>query len=78
MTSHITSETKKEEATTTTTTFDIITWMHVRRLKWVGHTLPIEGTRLIKQTLEHIYENQQEGDVPVHLPAAMNWEELMS
>ena len=39
MLSHITGKEKKDEATTTTTTFDIIAWIRVRRLRWVGHIL---------------------------------------
>ena len=67
MLSHITGRTKHEEASTATT-FSIIPWIRARRLKWVGHILRLPDTRLISQTLQHIYDNPQNGDLLMDIP----------
>ena len=63
MLSQITGCTKREEATYDETTFDIISWIRARRLKWVGHILRLKDERLLKQTLRVIFDNRQDGDL---------------
>ena len=75
MLSHITGKTKKEEATQATTTFNIIAWIRARRLRWVGHILRLPDTRLIKQTLKVIFDNQQDGDILMDVEED-DWEQM--
>ena len=63
MLSHVTGKTKHEEAAAATTTFNIISWIRARRLKWVGHILRLDDKRLIKKTLRVIFDNRQEVDI---------------
>ena len=75
MLSHITGRSIHEEATSISTTFDIITWIRSRRLKWVGHILRLNDEKLIKRTLKHIHDNKQEGDITMDTPN-LEWKAL--
>ena len=43
MVAKITGRTIKEEANKVTLTFDVVTWIRVRRLQWVSHILLMEN-----------------------------------
>ena len=51
-----------DEVTVETGTFNTITWIRVRRLKWIGHILRLYDSRLIKQPLKAIFDNRV-GDI---------------
>ena len=74
MLSHITGKSHKQEAGPDCT-FNLLSWIRARRLKWVGHILRMNDNRLIKQTLHHIYENRQKGDILMDTPDE-SWQEL--
>ena len=78
MLTHITGKTRHEEATPETRTFDIISWIRSRRLRWLGHILrlPEENKSLLKEAVKHIYEHAQEGDLCMDAPIANDWERL--
>ena len=58
MLSHITGRTAHEEASTKTRTFDLLTAIRARRLKWVGHILRMDPERLVYKALRHIHDTR--------------------
>ena len=60
-----------------TTTFNIITWIRARRLRWVGHILRLDNKRLIKQTLKVIWNFRQEGDILMDVEEDVEWRQLL-
>lgn len=64
MLAHMTGKSNHVEAKSTTTTFNLVNWIRSKRLKWViGHILRMTDTRLVKQALQHIFDNPQTGDL---------------
>ena len=78
MITHITGKTRHAEATPDTKTFDIVSWIRSRRLRWLGHILrlPEHDTSLLKEAVKHIYEHAQEGDLCMDAPITNDWEQL--
>ena len=77
MLSRITGKTCREEATEGTRSFDLVSRIRARRIKWVGHILRIgDKDRLIRKALRVIYDNRQEGDILMDVPSSVSWEEL--
>ena len=83
MLSHITGRSPQDEASKHSTTFNIISWIRARRLRWVGHILrlhdekkPHEGQRLLFQTAKHIFEHPQDGDLMMDAPTD-DWQDLL-
>ena len=78
MLSHITGKTKREEATPNSTSFDILSWIRARRLRWVGHILRLrdKDNRMVKETLKVIYDNRQTGDILMDVDDNLIWAEL--
>ena len=74
--SRITGQSIREEATIGTRTFNLVKWIRARRLKWVVHILRIEDSRMLKQALQVIYDNRQEGDILMDVPKQKTWYEL--
>lgn len=63
-----------DEVTVETGTFNTITWIRVRRLKWIGHILRLYDSRLIKQPLKAIFDNRV-GDILVNVKETC-WHEI--
>ena len=78
MVSRITGQSIREEAKVGTRTLDLVRLIRARRFKWVGHILRMKDSRLVKQGLQQIYENRQEGDILMDVQHTSNWEELVS
>ena len=78
MVARITGQSIREEATIGTRTFNLVKWIRARRLKWVGHILRLEDSRMIKQALQVIYDNRQEGDILMDIPKHKTWQELVT
>ena len=78
--SRITNRSPHEEVRVKTQTFDIVRWIRVRRLKWVGHMhiLRMVPERMVNQSLRHIAENTTDGDLLMAVPPAMTWTELQA
>ena len=83
MLSHITNRSHHDEANKTTTTFNIISWIRARRLRWVGHILRLydetkqhSEQQLLFQAALHIFENPRDGDLMMDVPADQ-WQELL-
>ena len=78
MLTHITGKTRHEEATPETRTFDIVTWIRARRIRWLGlgHILrlPDNEGRLLKEAVKDIYEHPQEGDLSMDVSISGDWE----
>ena len=75
----ITNRTIKEEASESTRTFDIIAWIRVHRLQWMGHVLRFEKkheVRLIHKAVEYMFANRQTGDLLTDIPSHKDWEDL--
>ena len=45
-------------------------------MKWVGHILRLEDSRMLKQALQVIYDNRQEGGILMDVPKQKTWDEL--
>ena len=62
MVSRITDRPIREEASTSSKTFDVVKWIRVRRLQWVGHILRFQTEdeeRLNYKAVEYIYTQTQ-------------------
>ena len=68
MLSVITDKTQKEEASDGSRTFDLLMWIRARRLQWLGHILRVDDGRLIKRTVQMMYEAPQEGGLFMDAP----------
>ena len=44
-------------------TFDLVSTLRVRRLKWVGHVLRMAGSRFVKQALQVEFDKQSSGEL---------------
>ena len=85
MLSHITNRPRRDEACKRkhTTTFNIISWIRARRLRWLGHILRLHDAdkqhseqRLLFQAVKHIFEHPSEGDLLMDAPVDQ-WQELL-
>ena len=77
MMSVITGNTAHQEASAKTKTFDILMWIHARRLQWLGHILRM-GTdeRMLKRAIFYMFKERQDGDMLMDAPAHRSWREL--
>ena len=77
MISHITGRTRHEEASHSTSSFNILLWIRSRRLKWLGHILRMEDSRLVKQEVKQIHEYRRQGDLLMDTEVELSWEALL-
>ena len=75
MVSKITVRPTREEATEDKT-FDLLLWIRVRKLQWLGHIMRMGTERKIKQTIFEMYKSPQQGDMLMDTPATDSWREL--
>ena len=77
MLSIITGKSQHEEASESTRTVDLVRWIRVRRLQWLGHILRMNDSRLIKKAVQHLFEEPtQVGDFLMDASQASSWDEL--
>ena len=80
----ITGRSIQEEAGRRGQTFDLVSHIRVRRLKWVGHVLRMEDPRFVKQALKVVFEKKQSGDlhrrgsVLMDVPKCSSFSELVA
>ena len=43
--------------------FDLVKWIRVSKLQWLGHILGMVTERKIKQAVYTMYKNPQQGDI---------------
>ena len=77
MLARITGQSPHEEASEKTRTFDVVKWIRVRRLQWVGHIARMSQDRLVQQALHHIAEHRSEGDLLMDIPRSWAWTDLI-
>ena len=74
----------QEEAGRRGQTFDLVSHIRVRRLKWVRHVLRMEDPRFVKQALKVVFEKKQSGDlhrrgsVLMDVPKCSSFSELVA
>ena len=76
MVSTITGRTPHEEAKKEGKTYDLVANVRARRLKWLGQILSMNDDRMLKQTVQHMYQHRREGDILEDAPHTDTWEEL--
>ena len=78
MVARITGQTPKQEAKVVTRTFDVVRRIRARRFKWLGEILRMKDSeeRMVKKAVRVIFDNRQEGDLLMDVPADMGWDEL--
>ena len=69
-------KTQHDEASKTVRTFDLVRWIRARRMQWLGHILRMEPSRLVKKTVQLMFESPQEGDLLMNEPIIATWENL--
>ena len=72
----ITGNTPHQEVSTKFRTFDIILWIRVKRLQWMGHILRMGTERLLKRSAYEMSKNRKEGDLLMDAPTHQTWKEL--
>ena len=76
MVARITNRTPHEEASPTTRSFDVVRCIRARRLRWVGHILRMDPSRMVHKALRHIHESRRAGDLLMDTPPALTWRQL--
>ena len=72
----ITNKSAHVETSVATCTFDLVKWIRVGRLQWLGHILRMDDTRLVKKAVKLMYINPQEGNLLMDAPVSHDWSEL--
>ena len=72
MVSVVTGGTQQEESSAKTHTFDMVKWIRVRRLQWLGHN----ADRLVKQAVFEMWKKPKESDFLMDTPEVRSWCEL--
>ena len=83
MVSRITGKSPHEEASKWTRTFNVVASIRARRLQWVGHILRMKpdskgNHRMVYKAMQFIYDNRQEGDLLMDVPATQEWGSLLN
>ena len=77
MVARITGKTQHEEASTATRTLDIIAQIRAVRLKWLGHILRMDQSRMVHRAVKHMFRNRREGDILMDAPEVETWQDPM-
>ena len=56
------------DETTDGKSFDLVKWIRVRKLQWLGHILGTDTERKIKQSVYIMYKNPRQGDMLMDTP----------
>ena len=78
MLSHITGKSRHEESSYNTSSFNILLWIRSRRLKWLGHILRMDDSRLVKQAVKQIHTHRRQGDLLMDTDSELSWEALLT
>ena len=78
MLTHITGKTRHEEASPATRTFDIVSWIRARRLRWLGDIarIPDKEQRMLKTAVKDMYNSPTPGDLCMDAPVKGDWKAL--
>ena len=78
MLTHITGKTRHEETSPETRTFDIVSWIRARRLRWLGDIarIPDKEQRMLKTAVKDMYHSPTIGDLCMDAPIKDDWEAL--
>ena len=76
MVARITNRTPHEEASPATRSFDVVRCIRARRLRWVGHILRMDPSRMVHKALRHIHESRRAGDLLMDTPPPLTWTQL--
>ena len=75
--SWMTKKSVREEASSRTRSFDLVNWIRVRRLKFLGRVLRMEKTRPMHRLVKYKYANRLEGDLLSDAPNTDSFENLI-
>jgi hypothetical protein len=75
--SWMTKKSVREEASSRTRSFDLVNWIRVRRLKFLGRVLRMEKTRPVHRLVKYKYANRLEGDFLSDAPNTDSFENLI-
>ena len=73
----MTKKSVREEASSRTRSFDLVNWIRVRRLKFLGRVLRMEKTRPMHRLVKYKYANRLEGDLLSDAPNTDSFENLI-
>ena len=76
MVSIITGRTVRREEVSEDKTFDLIRWIRVRKLQWLGHILRMDKERKLKQATYIMFKARRPGDLLMDAPETDSWREL--
>ena len=69
----ITGKSAHAEAIADARTFEIVRWVRARRLQWVGHILRIDPEHMVHETVHHVVENREDGDLLMDVPVDLTY-----
>ena len=65
-----------EEASIRSRTFDLVSTIRIRRLRWLGHILRMPDNRLVKLAVKVQFEKGTAGNITTDVPDIMTFAEL--
>ena len=74
----ITDKSPHDETKEGARSFDLVRSIQTRGLTWMVHILRMSQTRMLAQTVEHMYNNRSDGDILTDAPETQSWGEIRS
>ena len=72
----ITGKTPYQESSSKWCTFDLVRWIRVRRLSWLGHILRMGHERKLKYAVFELFKDRQPDNLLMDDPTHISWWDL--